>query len=136
MATLAQVKTDVDAVIADIGSTTAYASITPANVNTDSPSGLQQSLINCHQLLVAPAPRCRPRAALAAGQAQGVTNGAARPLLSLPEALRGQQGPFYRTDSSGGRAGAPIAQRESRGRTPRSQVRTLLGACAELAQRQ
>jgi hypothetical protein len=51
MATLAQVKTDVDAVIADIGTTSAYASITPANVNTDSPSGLQQSLINCHQLL-------------------------------------------------------------------------------------
>jgi hypothetical protein len=51
MPSLAQCKTDIDAVITDIGSTTAYVSLTPAAINTDSPSGLQQSAINLHQLL-------------------------------------------------------------------------------------
>jgi hypothetical protein len=51
MPSLATVKTDIDTVIADIGSTTAYASILPSDLKSAANAALKTSIINCHQLL-------------------------------------------------------------------------------------
>lgn len=51
MPALSQVLTDLNTVKTDIWDGTNYTSVTPAQINTDSPTGLQQAAIDCWQAL-------------------------------------------------------------------------------------